>query len=29
MNVKLLYENGNIVSLNGVDFSFLLEVEHE
>lgn len=29
MNVKLLYENGNIVSLNGVDFSFLLEIEHE
>lgn len=29
MNVKLLYENGNIVSLNGADFSFLLEIEHE
>lgn len=29
MNVKLLYENGRIVSLNGVDFSFLLEVGHE
>ena len=29
LNVKLLYENGNIVSLNGTDFSFLLEVEHE
>lgn len=29
MNVKLLYENGKIVSLNGADFSFLLEIEHE
>jgi len=29
LNIKLLSENGNIISLNGYDFSFCLEVEHE
>jgi hypothetical protein len=29
LNVQLLDENGNNVSLNGLDFSFCLEVEHE
>ena len=29
LRVQLVHENGNIVSLNGLDFSFCLEVEHE
>jgi hypothetical protein len=29
MNVQLLDENGNNVALNGLDYSFCLEVEHE
>ena len=29
LNVKLLSETGNVISLNGYDFSFCLEVEHE
>lgn len=29
LNVKLLSENGSIISLNDYDFSFCLEVEHE
>ena len=29
MNVQLLDENGNIMALNGLDFSFCLSIEHE
>jgi len=29
LNVQLLDENGNNIALNGLDFSFCLEVEHE
>jgi len=29
LNIQLLSENGSIINLNGSDFSFCLEVEHE
>jgi hypothetical protein len=29
LRIQLIHDNGNIVSLNGLDFSFCLEVEHE
>lgn len=29
LNVQLLSEYGNVMSLNGIDFSFCLEIEHE
>jgi hypothetical protein len=29
LNVQILDEYGNPVSLNGLDFSFCMEVEHE
>ena len=29
MKVSLVYDNGRVASLNGQDFSFLLEVEYE
>ena len=29
LNVQLLDENGNLMALNGMDFSFCLEVQHE
>jgi len=29
LNIQLLSENGSVIQLNGADFSFCLEVEHE
>jgi hypothetical protein len=29
LNIQLVDEWGNVVDLNGVDFSFCLEIEHE
>ena len=29
LRVQLIYDNGNLLSLNGLDFSFCLEIEHE
>jgi hypothetical protein len=29
LNIQLLNENGNVVNLNGMDFSFCLEIVHE
>ena len=29
LNVQLLNENGTIMQLNGLDFSFLMKIKHE